>query len=86
MVSRTEAKTTALITHVLAKSSARRTMAVDSTSVKPRPRKNWPFLYIQRPTLPSIYLALLAFVATLTLGVFLSLRARHPVRGQHAPW
>jgi SAM-dependent methyltransferase len=45
---------------------------------------DWPFLYIQRPTLPSIYLALLAFVATLTLGVFLSLRALHPVRGQHA--
>ena len=45
---------------------------------------DWPYLYVERPTIAPIYLRLLGAVAVLVLGVFLLLRRIHPVTGLHA--
>jgi SAM-dependent methyltransferase len=45
---------------------------------------DWPYLYVEHPTIAPIYLRLLGAVAVLVLGVFLLLRRIHPVTGLHA--
>lgn len=45
---------------------------------------DWPFVYLEEPTLSGVYLGLLAFVSLLVLAVFVALRRLHPVRGQHS--
>jgi SAM-dependent methyltransferase len=44
---------------------------------------DWPFLYLERPTVSPLYLGLLAFVAALAACAFLALRGLHPVGGRH---
>lgn len=44
---------------------------------------DWPFIYLERPTVAPIYLKLMAVIAVLIGGVFVLLRRIHPVRGQH---
>lgn len=45
---------------------------------------DWPFLYMERPTISPLYLKLFVAIGVLILGVFLLLRRIHPVRGLHA--
>lgn len=45
---------------------------------------NWPFIYLERPTIAPVYLKLMGVVALIMLGAFMLLRRLHPVRGLHA--
>jgi hypothetical protein len=45
---------------------------------------DWPFIYLERPTIAPVYGALLAIIALLIGGVFLLLRRIHPVTGLYA--
>ena len=44
---------------------------------------DWPFIYLERPTIAPVYQQLMAFVALIMLGAFLLLRRLHPARGLH---
>jgi spermidine synthase len=45
---------------------------------------DWPFIYLQRPTIAPVYLELCALVALVMLGAFVLLRRLSPVRGLYA--
>ena len=45
---------------------------------------DWPFVYLERPTIAPLYRNLFAAVAVLVGGVFVLLRRLHPVTGLHA--
>jgi len=45
---------------------------------------DWPFLYLERPTIAPLYLQLIGFVAALVLAAFLLVRRLHPVQGLYA--
>ena len=45
---------------------------------------DWPFVYLERPTIAPVYLKLAAVVAGVMLLAFALLRRLHPVRGLHA--
>jgi hypothetical protein len=45
---------------------------------------DWPFIYLERPTIAPVYLELGAVVAAVMSGAFLLLRRLHPVRGLYA--
>ena len=45
---------------------------------------DWPFVYLERPTIAPVYLKLAAVVAAVMLAAFALLRRLHPVRGLHA--
>ncbi len=45
---------------------------------------DWPYLYLEKPTVAPLYLKLLAAIMVLIAGAFLLLRKLHPVRGLHA--
>jgi len=45
---------------------------------------DWPFVYLERPTIAPVYLKLAAVVAGVMLLAFALLRRLHPVRGMHA--
>lgn len=44
---------------------------------------DWPFIYMQRPTISPVYLKLFAVLAALILVALLTVRARHRVSGLH---
>lgn len=44
---------------------------------------DWPFIYLEQPTIAAVYLQLIAIIAALIGGVFLLLRRIHPVPGLH---
>lgn len=44
---------------------------------------DWPFIYLEHPTIAPIYQKLLAVIIILIFGVFLILRKVHPVTGLH---
>lgn len=45
---------------------------------------DWPFIYLEKPTIAPVYLQLMGFVALLMVGAFLLLRRVHPSsRGLH---
>ncbi len=44
---------------------------------------DWPFVYMERPTISPLYLKLFGTLALLIAGVFLLLRRVHPVPGLH---
>ena len=45
---------------------------------------DWPFIYLERPTIAPVYWKLAAVVAAVMLAAFALLRRLHPVRGLHA--
>ena len=45
---------------------------------------DWPFIYLERPTVAPVYWQLIAVVAVLIAGVVVLLRRIHPVTGLHA--
>lgn len=45
---------------------------------------DWPFIYLERPTIAPVYLKLIGFILLLIIGVFIMLRKIHPVKGLHA--
>ena len=45
---------------------------------------DWPFIYLERPTIAPVYRKLAAVVAAVMLAAFALLRWLHPVRGLHA--
>ncbi len=47
-------------------------------------RDDWPFLYLEKPSIPPVYLKLLGAVLLLVAAAFVLLRRLHPVRKLHA--
>ncbi len=45
---------------------------------------DWPFVYLERPTIAPVYVTLFVVISILLVGVFVMLRSLHPVRGLHA--
>ena len=45
---------------------------------------DWPYLYLEKPTVAPLYLKLLAAITVLIAGAFLLLRKLQPVKGLHA--
>jgi SAM-dependent methyltransferase len=44
---------------------------------------DWPFVYLERPTIAPVYLQILSFVVLLVFGAFLLVRRLHPGTGGH---
>jgi hypothetical protein len=47
-------------------------------------RDDWPYLYLERPTIATVYLQLFAAIGALIVAVLWLLRTIHPVTGLHA--
>ncbi len=45
---------------------------------------DWPFIYLEKPTIAPLYLSLIAVLLALIAGVFVLLQRIHPVTGLHA--